>query len=92
MQSGFNHNVKYRGRLFHVQTEDAGVESAQVVTCIFCGGAIVSVARRSYRELLGRPDAREAVRDLMKVQHLEEIRRLYSGALDARIRELSADA
>lgn len=91
MHSGFNHNIRYKGRIFHVQTEDEGAGAAQVVTHVFLGGAILDTARNSYRALLEQPDWRDAVRDLMKAQHLEEIRKIYSGALDERVRELLGD-
>lgn len=91
MLSGFNHNIKYRGKTFHVQTEDGGRESAQVVSHVFIGGVILDTTRQSYADLLSSPDWREAVRERMKVQHLEEIRKLYSGALDARMKELLGD-
>ena len=34
MVGGFNTNVRYRGRIYHVQTEDGGAESPQIVTLL----------------------------------------------------------
>ncbi|MCL5966317.1 MAG: hypothetical protein M1550_03760 [Deltaproteobacteria bacterium] len=91
MLSGFNHNLKYKGRIFHVQTEDGGREAAQVISHVFHGGVILDTARQSYRDLFERPDWRDALRERMKAQHLEEIRKLYSGLLDARMQDLLGD-
>ena len=82
MLSGFNHNILYKGRTYHIQTEDGGRQHPQIVTHAFLGGVILDTVRMSYWDLLGRPDWEEATRDRMKAQHLEEIRKLYSGAFD----------
>ena len=39
---GFNNNVRHRGRVFHIQTEDSGIRHARIVTHLFAdGGRIV---------------------------------------------------
>ena len=35
---GFNHNVKYGPRVYHVQTEDLGLPHAHYITHLFVGG------------------------------------------------------
>jgi len=82
MLSGFNHNLLYKGKTYHIQTEDGGREHPQIVTHAFLGGVILDTVRQSYGDLLGRQDWEEAIRDRMKAQHLEEIRKLFSGAFD----------
>ena len=82
MLSGFNHNILYKGKTYHIQTEDGGRQHPQIVTHAFLGGIILDTVRQSYADLLGRPDWEEAIRHRMKAQHLEEIRKLYSGAFD----------
>lgn len=82
MLSGFNHNLVYKGKTYHIQTEDGGREHPQIVTHAFLGGVILDTVRQSYKDLLGRPDWEEAIRDRMKAQHLEEIRKLFSGTFD----------
>ncbi|GAB4236175.1 MAG: hypothetical protein OHK0028_13020 [Deltaproteobacteria bacterium] len=79
MLSGFNHNIRYRGKVYHVQTEDGGKENPQIITHAFQGGAILDSVRTSYADLLGVPDWQTLLKDRMKAQHLEEIRRLMSG-------------
>ena len=79
MLSGFNHNIRFRGKVYHVQTEDGGKDNPQIITHAFQGGAILDSVRTSYADLLGRPDWQADLKDRMKAQHLEEIRRLMSG-------------
>jgi len=82
MLSGFNHNIVYKGKTYHIQTEDGGREHPQIVTHAFLGGVILDTVRRSYADLLQREDREDAIRERMKVQHLEEIRKLFAGAFE----------
>ena len=83
---GFNNNVKHRGEVFHIQTEDSGIKSARIVTHLFAdGGRIVRTARTEYAEHVGRSDMVEVVRRLMKEQHKTMFIRLRSGELDEEI-------
>ena len=84
MLSGYNHNIRFRGNVYHVQTEDGGKDNPQVITHVFRGGAILDSVRTSYADLLGRQDMQAELKDRMKAQHLEEIRRLMSGDIAAR--------
>jgi hypothetical protein len=79
MLSGFNHNIRFRGKVYHVQTEDGGKANPQVITHAFHGGAILDSVRTSYADLLVLPNWQAELKDRMKAQHLEEIRRLMSG-------------
>jgi hypothetical protein len=80
---GYNHNIRFRGNVYHVQTEDGGKDNPQVITHVFRGGAILDSVRTSYADLFGRPDMQAELKDRMKAQHLEEIRRLMSGDIAA---------
>ena len=81
MLSGFNHNIRFRGKIYHVQTEDGGKENPQIITHVFLGGVILDSVRQPYGDLLLRPGGPDMLRDRMKAQHLEEIRRLMAGEI-----------
>jgi hypothetical protein len=91
MLSGFNHNLKYKGKIFHIQTEDGGKDNPQILTHAFLGGVILDTVRQSYGDVLGKPGWQDALRDRMKAQHLEEIRKLFSGAFDTQTETPSDD-
>jgi hypothetical protein len=91
MLSGFNHNLKYKGKIFHIQTEDGGNDNPQILTHAFLGGVILDTVRQSYGDVLGKPGWQDALRDRMKAQHLEEIRKLFSGAFDTQTEPPSED-
>ena len=83
MLTGFNHNLKYKGKVYHVQTEDGGKENPHIVTHTFLGGVILDTVRQSYADLLDKEGWQDTLREMMKAQHLEGIRRLFSGTFDA---------
>ena len=45
---GYNHNLRYGGRVFHVQTEDSGQAYARVYTHLFFEGTILSSKKQEY--------------------------------------------
>jgi len=86
---GFNNNVKHLGRVFHVQTEDSGVNRPHVVTHLFAdGGRIIRSTRTDYSEHLGRADMGVVVRRLMKEQHKAMFIALRDGQLDETIERI----
>lgn len=80
---GFNNNVRHRGRVFHLQTEDSGIRNPRIVTHLFAdGGRIIKTLRSAYSEHLKRADLPGFVRQMMKAQHKAMFSALRSGELD----------
>jgi hypothetical protein len=78
---GFNHNLRYKGVLFHVQTEDGGLQSPYVVTTIFHEGNVVAQRRRSYEKFAQLPERGEIVLAMMKEQHKDLMKDLVNSRL-----------
>ena len=82
-QVGFNNNVKYGGNVFHIQTEDSGLDRPHIITHLFAdGGRIIKSNKRSYAEHVKRDDVAPYVRQLMKGQHMEMAILLREGTFD----------
>jgi hypothetical protein len=82
-QVGFNNNVKYGGNVFHIQTEDSGLDRPHIITHLFAdGGRIIKSNKRSYAEHVKRDDIPAFVRQLMKGQHMEMAIMLREGKFD----------
>jgi hypothetical protein len=80
---GFNNNVRHRGRLFHIQTEDSGVRHPHVITHLYMdGGRILKTVKTSYSSHVGSDRLVELVRDLMKEQHKTMFIALRDGQFD----------
>ena len=82
-QIGFNNNIKFRDTVFHVQTEDSGLDQPHIITHLFAdGGRIIKSHKRSYESEKNRAAVADYVRGLMKSQHLEMVMKLREGAFD----------
>ena len=88
MITGFNSDVKYRGQVYHVQTEDKGTENPLIETLIYKGGEILASRRLPYKDLIEGDDAEGAISHLMEEQHntmiLEVKRGSYAPAEEER--------
>ena len=92
MVGGFNTNIRYRGHIFHVQTEDGGKESPSIITLLYSGGAILFSKKTSYADQVSADDRETVVRQLMEAQHSAMVQALKSGKLDDKLGLVSPDA
>jgi len=83
MIPGFNHNVRYKGILYHVQTEDSGIDNPVITTLLYKAGTILSSKRTSYSDILNSDKMEEVVKDIMKEQHKLMLYDLKNGAFDS---------
>jgi hypothetical protein len=67
---GYNTNVRHKGKLYHIQTEDSGVSHPHVITHLFAdGGRIIASRKTAYAEHLGAKELSSIVKKLMQEQH-----------------------
>jgi hypothetical protein len=67
--TGFNTDVKHRGLVYHVQTEDKGKDNPLIETLIYKGGEILASRRLPYSELVRAEGGEKAISNLMEEQH-----------------------
>ncbi len=84
MLLGYNHNITYKGSVFHIQTEDSGIKNPHIITLLYREGVILCSKKTSYADILKIDNLEAVVEDLMKEQHKEMLRRLKSGEFDGR--------
>lgn len=53
MITGFNTDIQYNGVTYHIQTEDKGLETPQILSLVYDGGTVLASKRSSYDDLLG---------------------------------------
>jgi len=92
MIPGYNHNVKYKDRVYHVQTEDSGVANPHVITHLFVGGNIIETRKTSYADIVKSDRLAEMLVEIMQAQHKTVLKELIAGRLDTRIAERSGGA
>ena len=79
MLVGYNNNVTYKGKVYHVQTEDSGLNNPIIVTLLYIKGTILASKKTSYSHLIGIKDIKKSVRELMKEQHKAILKELIAG-------------
>jgi hypothetical protein len=80
--TGFNHNIKHKGKVYHVQTEDSGVANPHIITHLFVGGNILATKKTSYADIVKAENLAELVREMMEEQHKQMLRNLINGVYD----------
>jgi hypothetical protein len=78
---GYNHNIQFHGRVFHVQTEDSGMARARLFTHLFFEGTILASKKHEY----DADSPEDVVRLLMQRLHKAMIKELKEGVHDPRI-------
>src|SRR3954463_16114308 len=78
---GYNHNVRYSQRMWHVQTEDSGANNPHIFTHLFHDGTILATKRLDYDPTSDVG----VVQKLMQAQHKAMLRDLKQGAFDDKI-------
>jgi hypothetical protein len=80
---GYNTNVRHKGRLYHIQTEDSGISHPHIITHLFAdGGRIVGSKKTSYVQHLGTDTLQDTVKKLMQAQHKAMFIALRDGIYD----------
>lgn len=80
---GYNNNIRHKGKLYHIQTEDSGLKHPHIITHLFAdGGRIISSKKTSYAEHVGSESCKQIVKKLMQDQHKAMFIALKSGEFD----------
>ncbi len=84
MVTGFNTDVRHEGRVYHVQTEDKGLENPIIETLIYMGGEILTARRTSYADLIQRGGEGKEIAQRIESQHNRTILDIKNGKFDGK--------
>ena len=76
MITGYNTDVRHRGTVFHIQTEDKGVNNPSIETLVYVGGQILHRKRSEYAKLLKEGGGKEEILELLEAQHRAVIKEI----------------
>lgn len=82
MITGFNTDVDYAGRVYHVQTEDKGDTNPMIETLVYSRGAILDTRRSTYGEKAKNRHDEKIIMHLMEQQHRRMVREVRNGKYD----------
>ena len=85
MITGANTNIRHRGIIFHVQTEDSGRANPHVISHLYHHGTILKSEKSEYAEHVDDEDLESVVRELIESQHGTMVESLKAGEYDALI-------
>jgi len=67
--TGFNTDIEHEGVVYHVQTEDKGLDTPLILSLVYVGGAILASKRSPYEDLIAKGFSDEALSERLKRQH-----------------------
>jgi hypothetical protein len=88
MITGFNTDVHHGGRLYHVQTEDRGLDHPILESLVYIGGTVVAKKSTPYSEKIGQGPTDEIIASLLKRQHQVIIAAIKAGRIEELILNL----
>jgi hypothetical protein len=80
--TGFNTDVEHDGVVYHVQTEDKGLDSPLILSLVYAGGAILASKRSPYEDLIAAGFDEAALAQRLKRQHRLICAAINAGRLD----------
>jgi hypothetical protein len=80
--TGFNTDVEHGGVVYHVQTEDKGLDSPIILSLVYSGGAILASKRAPYEDLLASGFSEAALAERLKRQHRLICAAIHAGRID----------
>jgi hypothetical protein len=80
--TGFNTDVEHDGVVYHVQTEDKGLDSPIILSLVYSGGAILASKRAPYSDLVASGFNEAVLAERLKRQHRLICAAIHSGRIE----------
>jgi hypothetical protein len=81
--TGFNTDIKHNDKVYHIQTEDKGMQNPYIESLVYVGGEILASKKTSYAEQAKGGIDEKWIGSLMEQQHRTMIAAIKRGRLDA---------
>ncbi len=83
MITGYNTDVSHSDVVFHVQTEDKGLNVASIESLVYVGGQILGKRTTSYKSVIVHGEGKKSIVELMDRQHRLMIAEIHDGKYDS---------
>jgi hypothetical protein len=80
--TGFNTDVEYDGVVYHVQTEDKGLQTPFILSLVYTGGAILASKRSPYDDLIAGGFDEDVLAQRLSRQHKLICAAVHAGRID----------
>ena len=82
MITGFNTDIEFQGKVYHVQTEDKGLARPVVVTLVYDRGTILASKRTPYDDLVAGGLDENVLTERLQKQHRTICAAIRAGRID----------
>ncbi|HEX9492414.1 MAG TPA: hypothetical protein VGA33_04055 [Thermoanaerobaculia bacterium] len=83
MITGFNTDIKHNDKVYHIQTEDKGLQNPYIESLVYVGGEILASKKTSYAEQAKTGVDEKWIGSLMEQQHRTMIAAIKRGRFDS---------
>jgi hypothetical protein len=80
--TGFNTDIKHADKVYHIQTEDKGLQNPYIESLVYVGGEILASKKTSYAEQMKTGVDEKWIAGLMEQQHRTMIAAIKRGRFD----------
>jgi len=80
--TGFNTDIEHDGVVYHVQTEDKGLDTPLILSLVYSGGAILASKRARYEDLIASGFSDEALSERLTRQHKLICAAIHAGRIE----------
>jgi len=81
--TGFNTDIKHNDKVYHIQTEDKGMQNPYIESLVYVGGEILASKKTSYAEQVKSGVDEKWIGSLMEQQHRTMIAAIKRGRFDS---------
>lgn len=82
MITGYNTDVEFDGVIYHVQTEDKGLDTPVILSLVYSGGAILASKRSPYDDLVARGFDEDVLAARLQRQHKLICAAVHAGRIE----------
>ena len=82
MITGFNTDIKHNDKVYHIQTEDKGLQNPYIESLVYVGGEILASKKTSYADQVKAGVDEKWIGSLMEQQHRTMIAAIKRGRFD----------
>ena len=80
--TGFNTDIEHNGTIYHVQTEDKGLDAPIILSLVYVGGAILASKRSPYDDLVAIGYDAQVLAERLQRQHKLICAAINAGRID----------
>src|SRR6185295_13894417 len=74
--------MEHGGVIYHVQTEDKGLDTPIILSLVYAGGTILASKRSPYQDLIAEGFSDDVLAERLKRQHRLICAAIHSGRID----------